>query len=373
MLVQNTRLILPTNLIVGETLELKLFVMSPLPPETFECIPPPFDDLVTSSNSFKGLSILVNRGRSLDLGDVAVQVYYGTIELHLRQPSLESLLAQSKQWQGIKLRVRDKKGDIIRERYVTFGHINGSYAKLKEFVISLALPEGSWGIEVNLPNERGKWLVLDEQLNVVISEKATIVTLVDSFSRDSREPKYFKDILKRVKNSITAKRELARLGIEYGETSFVERATKGNYLAVKLFLLSGMAPNTENNNGVPALVAAVKYPEILQILLNAGADVNAKDNDGVMALMLASATGNTTSMKLLRSKGGSVNERTDNGSTALFLAVAGGHYDAAKLLLLWGADPNGRNNAGLSVLKLAELRGREDIVNLVRNAGAKNK
>src|SRR5918993_903032 len=76
-----------------------------------------------------------------------------------------------------------------------------------------------------------------------------------------------------------AQQELARLGIDYTETSFIENARDGNADAVKLFLDSGMNTEVKTKDGQTALMVAAlgNKIDVVKLLLERGADVNAKN------------------------------------------------------------------------------------------------
>jgi ankyrin repeat protein len=66
--------------------------------------------------------------------------------------------------------------------------------------------------------------------------------------------------------------------------------------------------------------SATGHLDVVQALLDKGADVNAKGNLGTTALMGASLTGRLDVMQALLDKGADVNARTNNGMTALTVA-----------------------------------------------------
>ena len=68
-------------------------------------------------------------------------------------------------------------------------------------------------------------------------------------------------------------------------------------------------------------------------LLKSGADVNAKNNEGVTPLMVASGTGNKTILDILLSAGADVNATSNDGVTALMLAIYTNKISSAETLL----------------------------------------
>jgi hypothetical protein len=71
---------------------------------------------------------------------------------------------------------------------------------------------------------------------------------------------------------------------------------------------------------------------IVQKLLNIGADVNAKSNDGDTALMIAAQRGKTDTVQALLDKGAEVNATNIDGETALMVAAQEGHTAVVELL-----------------------------------------
>ena len=87
----------------------------------------------------------------------------------------------------------------------------------------------------------------------------------------------------------------------------------------------------------------------LAVMLNAGADVNAQDANGLTPLH-ASANNNYSGLKMLLENGADPNARTSTGIsypagvTPLHFAVANARLESCKLLLQYGADINARSD-----------------------------
>jgi ankyrin repeat protein len=107
--------------------------------------------------------------------------------------------------------------------------------------------------------------------------------------------------------------------------------------AVKALLASGIGPNTADETGVTPLMysAAFSSMEMMQLLLDWEADINAANNNGSTALILA--TGDSAKVRLLLDRGAAANARNKDGTTALMAAARSRNIEALKDLLARGA------------------------------------
>lgn len=128
-------------------------------------------------------------------------------------------------------------------------------------------------------------------------------------------------------------------------------------------------PYSEVNNKL--LKAAKKgAPEEVKTLLEEGADVNAKDEDGFTVLMYAALSGNLQLVKHLVNRGADVNARDKDGKTALMFVAAKGDLEAVRFLLDSGADVHAEAANGNTALQLAEEEDNREIVMLLKSHGA---
>ena len=93
------------------------------------------------------------------------------------------------------------------------------------------------------------------------------------------------------------------------DISIHEAALKGNIEAVKQHLAAGADVNAKNEDGVTPLDHATLWghKEIVELLLAKGADLNAKDNDGWTSLHNAAYRGHKQIVELLIAEGADVN------------------------------------------------------------------
>jgi len=110
-------------------------------------------------------------------------------------------------------------------------------------------------------------------------------------------------------------------------------------------------------------------PAITQ-LANAGADVNRPNGDGMTALMVACAQGDSSLMRLLLDRGAKIDATNDRGGTALMYSATAGDLEAVGYLLGRGARVNSRATNGWSALTLAAARGFEKVAEMLLAHGA---
>jgi len=103
-----------------------------------------------------------------------------------------------------------------------------------------------------------------------------------------------------------------------------------------------------------------------------GADLEAKDpGTGASVLHYAVMRGNPEILQLLLSKGADVNSRTKNGTTPLHTAVLYNRYEVAETLLNKGAEVDAKSSSGATPLAIATTARNRDIAEMLRARGAK--
>ncbi len=105
-------------------------------------------------------------------------------------------------------------------------------------------------------------------------------------------------------------------------------------------------------------------------LLEAGADIHAKDQKGFSILTHAARTGNVNIVKNIVSHGADPDVKSPKGITPLYAAAINGHNDVLEFLLSKGVDIDGRLNDGETPLMAAVWNGQVETVDLLIRKGA---
>ena len=149
--------------------------------------------------------------------------------------------------------------------------------------------------------------------------------------------------------------------------NLIDAAKNGDIELVQRLLDRGADVNAQDDYGNTALSNHHSISiDIVRLLLDKGADLDIKDRDGNTALMLSSYRGDTDIVKLLLESGANPNSRDNIGCTALLIASIEGHTDTVQLLLDRGANPNIPANDGDTALMMATQQELTDIVELLQ-------
>lgn len=115
------------------------------------------------------------------------------------------------------------------------------------------------------------------------------------------------------------------------------------------------------------LAAFFGYLELATLLLDRGADANARSTNGLnnMPLHAASAGGHTALVALLLERGADANARQEGGWTPLHAAAQAGNREMVEVLLASGADTSARAANNQLPLDLALSRGHGEVAQLL--------
>ena len=170
---------------------------------------------------------------------------------------------------------------------------------------------------------------------------------------------------------------LLKAGAVVSNTDFLNAAKHCNYKCLDMFLNVGADVNVRCNKGFTILQVVMLHGsdkrkcqdipksdgtymtinhnqlKCLDMLIKAGASVNASAHDGSTALTEAAAKSQVECANFLIQQGADVNQHDNNGATALMHADS---VECVDLLIQAGADVNTRDNKGYTALFQKNLR-----------------
>ena len=146
----------------------------------------------------------------------------------------------------------------------------------------------------------------------------------------------------------------------------------GDETIVQLLLDAGVNVNNTNSRGETALHRAVKkdHKRIVEQLVEKKASLNPKDGRGRTPLWRAAEGGREAIVKLLLEKGADVESRDVVGRSPLWRAAEEGHEAMVRLLLEKGADVESKDVVSRTPLWWAAEEGHEAMVKLLLEKGA---
>ena len=109
-------------------------------------------------------------------------------------------------------------------------------------------------------------------------------------------------------------------------------------------------------------------PETARALLDGGAGVDRMTPRGITALSLAALGGEVEMVRLLLEAGAEVDARAKRGETALMVAALAGHRGVVEMLLAAGADPTLQTEDGVTAALIALLGGHPETAQAIGKA-----
>lgn len=165
-----------------------------------------------------------------------------------------------------------------------------------------------------------------------------------------------------------AKKQLQSMGLEASEAEFLRAATTGNAAALPLLLEAGINPNAkdEQSRNAAALASMNGHVGLISVLATSGCNLNQPDRDGNSPLIHAIHAAQMECAKALIQASVNVDVRDNEGMSAVMLSVLAGHYAILESLINAGADVNVKNHeSGQTALMMAADRGSYDMSELL--------
>lgn len=154
-----------------------------------------------------------------------------------------------------------------------------------------------------------------------------------------------------------------------GFTPLILAARCGDVKIVRMLMARGADPHAIDDMERTALHYASygTHEEIVEVLLDCGANASSVTADGHTPLTVASFQGSLPIVEhICRSLGGQgINHQAHDGSTAISMACSQGHLEISRRLLLEGADHTIPIHIGFDALLMAAIKGYNEIVALL--------
>lgn len=153
-------------------------------------------------------------------------------------------------------------------------------------------------------------------------------------------------------------------------TKWIELLERNDYLGIKKYLKEDGDVNEENESGESVLVQAIRKKcdeEIIDLLLEHGADLNDFDNEGVSIFDFAVMYNNIKIVDMLLKNGFDVNHtRRKSGFTPLMGAVCYGRAEMVRKILDAGVDIQAVDNLGLTAGDYARKMQKKAMLELLK-------
>ncbi|KAL8790643.1 MAG: hypothetical protein Q9213_000491 [Squamulea squamosa] len=150
-----------------------------------------------------------------------------------------------------------------------------------------------------------------------------------------------------------------------GSTAMDFAAPGGYEATVRVLLQHGARLDLRDTQDNSVLHWAVPHEAVTKLLLDSGADPNAKNERGQTPLCWVARDGPTTVAQLLLENHGEIDLADKFGCTALHGAALRDREDMLRLLLDHGADPRMKDQNGWTALHVAALRHNKDLIRLL--------
>lgn len=203
-------------------------------------------------------------------------------------------------------------------------------------VVKLLIKSGSqvndvdpyWGSALGMAAAKGHLAVVNELLRAVADPNATngpdfrMTPLISAVQQCHMEV---------VKALLAAG---ADVNARSSQGAAVNLALNSNCKAAVPLLIKARADvNAKDGSGNPALVSALKDPEMVRLLIGAGADVNVRGSGERTIFIRAAGEGSPEVVRLLLEAGADRNAKDKDGATALMTAQSSQRADIIQVLL----------------------------------------
>ncbi len=150
----------------------------------------------------------------------------------------------------------------------------------------------------------------------------------------------------------------------------LDAVSEGNIDVVRMYFADGLDLNLKyeewNSTTLLHRAVAADQEEIVKLLIDKGADINAKDINSNTPLSLTGIHGNVSVADLLVSAGADLNHKGFGGWTPLHMAAFKGHINLVNYFVtIRGAEVEIKDDGGTTALHCAAFKGHDNVICLL--------
>jgi len=165
-----------------------------------------------------------------------------------------------------------------------------------------------------------------------------------------------------------AKKSLIDLNLDITLTAFVEVVKDGDCMLAGIYLDAGYQATDMDKNGVPLICWAARKRRLpmMQLLMQAGADINAVSGDRNDTPLIDGASEDDFEIvSFILEYKPDLEIKSKNGQTALIIASGHNNLEIVKLLVEAGSDTLTTDKLGMSAVSYAKMQQNQEILALL--------
>lgn len=192
------------------------------------------------------------------------------------------------------------------------------------------------------------------KFNEIFYGEPVVGSIGEALGYFRREKKVFESN----KMLLDARRIISDADLSFSGRGLIEAVENGMYKEVQAFLDAGFSTETETKDGVPILNIAVRNGDLqmCRILMSYRASLNIIARDRCSSPVMDAVTAVKPEIaEVLIDGGADLNFKNRNGQSALVVAIGARMEDVAKLLIEKGADITLKDSLGMTAAQYAKL------------------
>ena len=227
-------------------------------------------------------------------------------------------------------------------------------------VVFLLIAENDWHTVAEIVAAKARMTTSDSEFS---NSKSQILTLLSAYYGDKETA------LSLIERNVV---DLIKKDRHVGAMALFLATERKNAQLLQILLNAGVDVNSRDSMGQASLHRATRREsaEIIRVLLNNGAEVDLKNDDGRTAWSANVKSRNKSISEILLHAGANPSTRGHQGVSELYTAATDGEIEYVRFMLESGTDPSIKTQFGWAPLHWAAYYGHLECVKMLINAGA---